>query len=149
MTDGDGQYDPRDFARLLETAVREKADGVWGVRSQRQDTSFRLAISRGGRWFKKRMLGSSAITDSGCGIWVARRRFLLPIIECETAPAGQLHCHLADLMTAQGARIAEQPIHHRSRTRGQAKYGMFNRLGPGWRSLIQAANVRRKLQKAR
>lgn len=148
MTDGDGQYDPRDFARLLDAANERRADAVWGVRARRQDTAFRLAISRAGRWFKRQMLGGSAVTDSGCGIWVARRSFLLPIIESCPNPSGQVHCHLADLMAAQGAVVVEQSITHRSRSQGQAKYGMFNRLGPGFRSLVQASAIRRALRKA-
>ena len=148
MTDGDGQYDPLDFQRLMDTALAGNADAVWGVRERRQDTRFRLVISRAGRWFKKAILGSSAVTDSGCGIWVARRRFLLPIANASHAPAGQIHCHLADLMVAQGAAVREMIIHHRARITGTAKYGMFNRLIPGLRSLLQANEVRRSLPKA-
>lgn len=147
MTDGDGQYDPRDFAHLLEAARRQPADAVWGVRAQREDNAFRLRISKAGRAFKKWMLGGSAVTDSGCGIWVARKKYLLPIVQHCPQPAGQVHCHLADLMACQGAVITEQPITHRSRTQGRAKYGLWNRLGPGRRSLNQAAAIRQALRR--
>ena len=141
IMDGDGQYVPGDFSRLLEEARARGLDAVWGLRAARSDTSFRKGISRGGRAIKRSMLGGAAVADAGCGIWVARTRYLRSVPAHCTDPAGQVHCHLAEMIAAQGGRVGEAPIRHRSRERGVAKYGLLNRLGPGWRSLVQARRV--------
>lgn len=146
MMDADGQYDPVDFIRLLEQARKQNADAAWGFRQQREDSIWRLLISRGGRTVKRVLLGGTAVQDTGCGIWVARRSRLLPAIQACPRPAGQVHCHLPDLIVQQGGIVVECPITHRARQAGQAKFGFLNRLGPGLRSLLQARRAKQALR---
>jgi dolichol-phosphate mannosyltransferase len=145
LMDADGQYDPADFPRLLATARERSVDAVWGQRAQRSDHPWRLLCSRVARAVKRATFGALRVDDPGCGIWVARVDFLRPVAEGERAPAGQLHCHLAELIAAQGGRVGQMAIHHRHRAGGQAKYNMLNRLGPGSRSLAQAGRLARRL----
>jgi Glycosyl transferase family 2 len=147
MMDADGQYDPTDLIQLLKQARSQNADAAWGFRQRRDDSAWRLLISRGGKAAKKSLLGSTAVRDTGCGIWVARRPLLLPAIQASPQPAGQVHCHLPDLMVQQGGTVVECPITHRSRHAGQAKFGFLNRLGPGLRSLLQARRAKQTLRK--
>ncbi len=148
LMDADGQYDPRDFPHLMAAAKAAGARACWGQRAQRSDHPWRLLCSRVARAIKRRALGGLAVDDAGCGIWVAQTAFLRPVAEGEPAPAGQVHCHLAELIVVQGGRVIQSAITHRHRAGGQAKFGMWNRLGPGRRSLVQAERLRRRLTPA-
>jgi dolichol-phosphate mannosyltransferase len=145
MMDGDGQYDPKDFSRLLAHAGEARADAVWGIRRQRQDHALRFLSSWIGRTTKRLILGRPKAQDAGCGIWIARSRYLQIIPGVCPDPAGQVHCHIPELIATQGGRVAELEIAHRSRHAGQAKFGALNRIVPGLTSLFQAAKCRRKL----
>ena len=145
MMDGDGQYAPNDFPRLLALAGDTGADAVWGIRLHRRDNALRFLASWIGRTTKHLALGGHVIQDSGCGIWIARTRYLQPIPGVCPAPAGQVHCHLPELIATLGGRVAELEITHRSRHAGRAKFGALNRIVPGLTSLCQAARSRRRL----
>ncbi len=142
IMDSDGQYDPRDLVDLFRRVEADTA-AVWGVRARRHDNRWRKLISRAGRLTKRLILGSCTVQDTGCGIWIAQTRFVRDLDALCPQPAGQVHCHLPELIRTRGGRIAEQAIRHRSRMGGQAKYGALNRMGPGLRSLLQARTMLR------
>jgi len=146
MMDGDGQYAPNDFPKLLAFARQVRADAVWGIRVHRQDHALRFLSSRIGRLTKRQVLGRQMVQDTGCGIWIACSRYLQPIPGVCPDPAGQVHCHLPELIATQGGRVAELEIMHRSRHAGRAKFGTLNRIVPGLLSLCQAAKGRRRLK---
>ena len=146
ILDADGQYVPDNVAMLLAAAQQEGADACWGRRERRSDHPWRLFCSRIAKGLKRRALGGLSVEDAGCGIWVARVKYLKPVAEQIKDPAGQVHCHLAELIEAQGGRVTQRPIQHRSRAGGTAKFGMWNRLGPGRRSLQQARDAVKKFR---
>lgn len=148
MMDGDGQYDPNDFPRLLAFARDVRADAVWGIRVHRQDHALRFLSSRIGRMTKRLALGGQMVQDTGCGIWIARSQVLQSIPGVCPDPAGQVHCHIPELIATQGGHVAELEIAHRLRPAGQAKFGALNRIVPGLRSLCQAAKGRRRLKRS-
>jgi len=146
MMDGDGQYEPSDFPRLLAFARETRADAVWGMRVHRQDHALRFLSSRIGRATKRLVLGGQVVQDTGCGIWIARSQYLQPVPGVCLDPAGQVHCHLPELIATQGGHVTEMEIAHRARSAGQAKFGALNRIVPGLRSLCQAVKARRRLR---
>ena len=146
MMDGDGQYAPNDFLTLLAFASATNVEAVWGIRRHRQDTALRFLSSWVGRTTKRLTLGGQVVQDTGCGIWIACSRYLQPIPGVCPDPAGQVHCHLPELIATQGGRVAELEIMHRSRHAGRAKFGTLNRIVPGLLSLCQAAKGRRRLK---
>jgi dolichol-phosphate mannosyltransferase len=145
MMDGDGQYTANDFPRLLAFAGKAQVDAVWGIRLHRQDNALRFLSSWIGRTTKRLALGGQMVQDAGCGIWIARSRYLQPIPGVCLAPAGQVHCHIPELIVTQGGRVAELEITHRARHAGRAKFGTLNRIVPGLASLYQAARCRSRL----
>jgi dolichol-phosphate mannosyltransferase len=147
MMDGDGQYDPNDIPRLMAHAASAGSDAVWGIRASRQDHALRFISSRIGRATKRIALGGQIVRDTGCGIWIARSQYLQPIPGVCPGPAGQVHCHIPELITVQGGRVTELDISHRSRHGGTAKFGALNRILPGLRSLRQAAAARKRLKR--
>lgn len=144
IMDADGQYDPCDLARLLGNPA-PACDAIWGIRTQRHDRPWRSFISRIGRFIKRFILGSCTVADTGCGLWIARTRFLKELDQLCPKPAGQVHCHIPELIRCQGGQIIEMAIAHRVRRGGCAKYGAWNRLLPGFRSLLQARQLVRLL----
>ena len=74
------------------------------------------------------------ITDVGCSLKAYRREFLanLPMFT-------GMHRFLPTLVRWNGARVTEVPVRHRPRLRGQAKYGIGNRL---FRTLADLMAVR-------
>ena len=145
MMDGDGQYTPNDFPRLLAFANESQVDAVWGIRLHRKDHTLRFLSSWIGRTTKRLALGGQIVQDSGCGIWIACSRFLQSVPGVCPDPGGQVHCHLPELVASQGGRVAELEIAHRLRHAGRAKFGALNRIVPGLTSLCQAARCRRRL----
>lgn len=146
VMDADGQYDPADITRLMAHAFESHAAGVWGVRAAREDNSWRKLSSCLGRQVKRLIIGIPAVKDSGCGLFVARRDLCLRIATACPNPAGQVHCHLADIIRSHGSVVGEIPITHRVRQGGTAKYGMLNRMMPGLKSLFQARRLQTNLK---
>ncbi len=141
MMDGDGQYCPADFQRLRDRANETGADAVWGIRGKRCDYGWRLFISRIGRRVKRLMLGHCCVSDTGCGIWVAKACHLRDLRQRCPDPVGQVHCHLPEYIQSRGGKVVERDIEHRARHAGQAKFGAINRIIPGLRSLFQARRL--------
>ena len=123
--DGDGQNDPNDIPLLLERLKQGDVDMVNGVRQSRQDTWVRKLSSRIGNGFRN-FVTRENVTDVGCSLRVFRREFALNIPVFKG-----MHRFLPTLCRMRGCRVTEQPVNHRPRLRGTAKYGIGNRLWVG------------------
>jgi dolichol-phosphate mannosyltransferase len=128
--DGDRQNDPADLPTLL--AALEQADLVVGVRTKRQDSAVRRWSASVARWARMAVLGVG-FQDTGCNLRVFRRRVLADIL-----PFNGFHRFLPVLAHASGTKVVEVPVHHRPRTAGASKYGVWNRL---WRGLADLAAI--------
>ena len=132
--DGDGQNDPADLPRLVEAALLDDdVRLVMGNRVTRRDTWLRRLQSRVANGVRGRLL-HDATPDTGCGIKVAHRpTFLeLPVFD-------HMHRFLPALFQRHGARVVSVAVSHRPRTRGQSKYGLFDRL---WVGIVDLFGVR-------
>ncbi len=133
MMDGDGQNDPRDFARLLAALRAQGVDMMCGVRARRNDTLVRKISSRVANGVRN-WATKETVTDVGCSIRVFRRACIDRIKLYEG-----LHRFFPTLFRIEGFTIGEMPVNHRPRQRGESKYGIGNRL---WRGLRDLAAVR-------
>ncbi len=118
--DADLQNEPLDIPLLLRRLETDPSvDMVSGWRQQRQDA----AISRRLPSLIANRLISRAtrvnLHDYGCALKAYRR----PIID-RIRLYGELHRFIPSLARDAGARIAEMPVRHHARTRGQSKYGI-------------------------
>jgi dolichol-phosphate mannosyltransferase len=123
--DGDGQNDPADIPRLLDSMSRQGVDMVNGYRANRRDSFVRRASSRTAN-FTRNLLTGRTVRDVGCSTRVMRK-------ECtDYLPhfAG-MHRFLPTLVSMYGFTLAEEPVNHRPRQTGQTKYGIGNRLWVG------------------
>lgn len=116
--DADLQNDPRDIPAML-TRLEEGFDVVCGWRRDRQDDFLtRTLPSR----IANRIISAASrvhLHDYGCTLRVYRREYLseLPLY-------GEMHRFIPIYVTWAGARLAEMPVTHHPRTRGQSKYGL-------------------------
>jgi len=137
--DGDRQNDPRDVARLLAMVEGGRCDGVVGVRVRRQDSWVRRISSRIGNAVRNWITGDR-VTDAACGVKVLPRAAFLK------APRfNGMHRFMPTLMRSLGLRIVEEPVNHRPRSAGRAKYGIGNRALRGLRDCFAVAWYRSRV----
>lgn len=132
--DGDGQNDPADIPALVAVALATPGVRlVMGNRVSRRDTWLRRLSSRVANGVRDGLLHDGT-PDTGCGIKVLHRpTFLeLPVFD-------HMHRFLPALYRREGAAVVSLPVAHRPRTRGQSKYGLFDRL---WVGIVDLFGVR-------
>jgi dolichol-phosphate mannosyltransferase len=130
LMDGDGQNDPHDIAKILESM--DHADMVVGVRLDRRDSFVRRLMSRTANKIRSRILNDS-ITDSGCGIKALDREVFDAFIPIRT-----LYSFMPALALSAGFTVKQVPVRHRPRLGGKSKYGVRQFL---WRPLLDLLGV--------
>jgi dolichol-phosphate mannosyltransferase len=132
--DADGQNDPADIGRLLDSLAGDPSLAmVAGRRAGRRDSGWKRFQSRLANALRDRITGHR-VADTGCGLKAARRAALLALPRFDG-----MHRFLPTLVTLSGGRVAELPVAHRPRLRGRSKYGALNRAA---RALRDALGVR-------
>jgi dolichol-phosphate mannosyltransferase len=139
--DGDGQNDPADLPALW-TAKGEPANAsvrlFQGNRVTRRDTPYRRLQSRVANGVRSSLLGDGT-PDTGCGIKLMHRETYLSLPYFD-----HMHRFLPALFMRTGARVISIPVRHRPRSRGQSKYGMFDRLWVGIVDIFGVMWLRRR-----
>jgi dolichol-phosphate mannosyltransferase len=140
--DGDGQNDPADIPKLIAARDLPENRGVhlvMGDRSaSRKDTAYRRLQSRIANGVRSGLLGDGT-PDTGCGIKIFLRDTFLELPRFD-----HMHRFLPALFQRQGTRVISVPVSHRQRTRGQSKYGMWNRLWVGLIDIVGVIWLRRR-----
>jgi glycosyltransferase involved in cell wall biosynthesis len=117
--DGDLQNDPADLEKLMRRIEDEGFDIVSGWRRNRQDAFVtRRLPSLAANWIIGRITGVR-LHDYGCSLKAYRSEVIRNI-----RLYGEMHRFIPALASWVGARIAEEPVHHRPRTLGKSKYGL-------------------------
>jgi len=131
--DGDGQNDPADIPKLLAAAENSGLPTlklVMGNRTTRRDTWLRRTSSRIANGVRGSLLRDGT-PDTGCGIKVFDRQVFL-----DMPRFNHMHRFMPALFQREGFSVISVPVNHRSRTRGQSKYGLHNRLWVGILDLL-------------
>jgi len=126
--DGDLQNDPADIPRLLEGM--ESLDMVCGYRARRKDSLVRRLSSRIANGVRRRLTRDDTI-DVGCSLRAFRKECLK-----EIKFYNGMHRFFPTLFRLEGYKIAQIPVNHRPRLRGETKYGIGNRLFRALRDLM-------------
>jgi glycosyltransferase involved in cell wall biosynthesis len=123
--DGDGQNDPADVPRLVETLEQHaEYDIVSGWRKDRQDRLLsRRLPSAAANLLVRRLTWTREVSDFGCSMKAYRREVLEDV-----HLYGEMHRFLPAICKWRGARIIEQVVNHRPRTAGDSKYGLRRTL---------------------
>lgn len=134
LMDGDGQTDPREFAKLLDAFRTSGVDVVCGVRAHRNDTMSRRLASKIANRIRRAIL-DDGIRDTGC----SQKLFVRGAVDL-MVPFNGLHRYLPALFKHAGLRISEVEVHHRARHAGSSKYtnldralrGIYDLIGVSW-----------------
>src|SRR5436190_4857920 len=123
-TDGDGQYDVRELARLLPL-MKPGVDVVNGYKSKRADSLHRVII---GKMYNRtaRLLFRLPIRDVDCDFRLIRREALQHIGEISTSGAACLE--IIRKLKANGAVFAEVEVSHYPRLHGRSQFFTFQSL---------------------
>jgi glycosyltransferase involved in cell wall biosynthesis len=117
-TDGDGQYDVAELARLLPR-MRPDVDVVNGYKLERADAPHRRLLGA----FYNRVVSAAfqlPIRDVDCDFRLIRRR-ILGRVEL-TASSGAICVELVHKLNAAGAAFVEVPVHHYPRAHGRSQF---------------------------
>jgi glycosyltransferase involved in cell wall biosynthesis len=131
-SDGDLQNDPADIPLLVETLERDDLDMVCGWRKQRHDPLSKRVPS----FFANRLISWATgvrLHDYGCSLKAMRGDVARGI-----RLYGEMHRFIPAVASWMGVSLAEVPVNHRPRTRGQSKYG----IGRTVRVLLDLFTVR-------
>ena len=116
--DADLQNDPADIAALAHK-TSEGFDVVSGWRRNRRDAFFsRVLPSMIANFIISKVTGV-ALHDYGCTLKIYKTQHLKAV-----ELYGEMHRFLPALLGYMGARIAELPVNHRARAKGNSKYGL-------------------------
>ena len=126
--DGDGQNDPGDILKLIETrnhSTLKELKLINGYRKKRQDSIIKIISSRVANFVRGRVLHDMT-PDTGCGLkLIHRTTFLnLPFFD-------HMHRFIPALIRRAGGNILSVEVSHRPRKAGQSKYNISNRLWVG------------------
>jgi glycosyltransferase involved in cell wall biosynthesis len=128
--DGDGQNDPHDIPRLLETLERNGYRVVSGWRQQRQEgLLLRVLPSRIANGLIA-VVSRVPVHDNGCGLKIYRRA----VVERAALPRGW-NRFLPAILGVKANEVAEVPVVDRQRQHGQSHYGI-NRTVAVMRDLL-------------
>jgi glycosyltransferase involved in cell wall biosynthesis len=124
-TDGDAQYDPREFQLLVEH-LRDDVDVVQGYKIQRNDPLHRIVIGKLYHTVVRTMFGLP-IRDVDCDLRLIRRHVFDTVHL--TRDSGVICVEMMTKIAQGGFRITEVPVHHYHRAYGQSQFFNFRRVG--------------------
>ena len=119
--DADLQNPPEEIPRLV-AKIEEGYDTVGGWRENRQDSLFRKLPSHLVNVVMSRVTGVK-LRDYGCMLRAYRREVIDSINQCHESSS-----FIPALANLFSRRVAEIPVGHAERERGQSKYGLIKLL---------------------
>ena len=131
-TDGDAQYDPREFARLVEHLTPE-ADVVNGYKIARHDPPYRLLIGRLYHHTVRRLFGLP-LRDVDCDFRLLRRA-VFDRVRLDS-DSGVICVELMTKVHQAGYRVVEVPVHHFHRAYGRSQFFNVRRVARVGRDLL-------------
>jgi glycosyltransferase involved in cell wall biosynthesis len=123
--DGDLQNDPKDIPKLVRRLLVEDLDLVAGWRQNRQDGMFLRKIPSKIANRLIRSITELEFQDLGCSLKAYRASVLKRV-----SLYGEMHRFIPAWMATvtSPTRMAEEPVSHHARTRGESKYGISRTL---------------------
>ena len=116
--DADLQNPPEEIPKLV-AKIEEGYDTVGGWRENRQDSWFRKLPSHSVNYLMSKVTGVK-LRDYGCMLRAYRREVVDSINQCQESSS-----FIPALANLYARRVAEIPVGHAERERGQSKYSLF------------------------
>jgi glycosyltransferase involved in cell wall biosynthesis len=124
-TDGDGQYDVNELAKLMPLMIKE-VDVVNGYKIRRSDSKRRVLL---GGIYKRlaRLLFHLPIRDVDCDFRLMRRAAIQGVDLVSTS--GVVCTEMVYKLHSAGCRFTETPVNHYPRLHGQSQFFTLRRVG--------------------
>ena len=137
--DGDGQNNPSDIPRLLDSYISNtNISLVGGIRSKRKDSFVKIFSSKIANNIRSKILNDGCV-DTGCSLKVFNKQKFLKF-----PYFNGMHRFLPALFSGYGHKTIFINVDHRARVNGYSKYGTIDRL---YRGIIDIIRVRRIVKK--
>ena len=133
--DGDGQNNPRDIMKMIETrdaSVNKDIRAVFGIRKKRKDNLVKKGSSLVANYIRNIVL-RDMVSDTGCGLKLIHRSTYLDLPYFD-----HMHRFLPALIKRSGCTVSTLEVSHRPRIAGKSKYTINNRL---WTGIIDLLGV--------
>lgn len=117
--DGDGQNNPQDIPRMIDTLTGGSYDIVCGWRKDRKDAFVSRSLPS---IIANRLISWATgvrLHDYGCSLKVYRSEVVKPL-----KLYGEMHRFLPAIASEQGVAIKEVEVNHRARRHGRSNYGI-------------------------
>ena len=139
-SDGDGQNDPRDVARLFAKLGQPGNEPalVCGTRANRIAKQSRRFASRYANWLRNKLLKDDC-PDTACGLKLYWRDAFLQLPFFTT-----MHRFLPALFLTYGHKVAYELVNDRPRIAGKSKYTNLERALIGFYDLIGVTWLRKR-----
>lgn len=124
-TDGDAQYDPREF-KLLADRLTDDVDVVQGYKIQRHDPIERIIIGKLYHTVVRTIFGLP-IRDVDCDFRLIRRKVFDEVTL--TQDSGVICVEMMTKIAQAGFKIREVPVHHYHRAYGKSQFFNVRRVG--------------------
>jgi glycosyltransferase involved in cell wall biosynthesis len=121
--DGDGQNDPHDIPRLLETLERQGYRVVSGWRQRRQEGLMLRVIPSRLANYMIATVSRIPVHDNGCGLKIYRRE----VVANAALPRG-MNRFMPAIFGVKAAEVVEVPVNDRRRQHGESHYGISRTL---------------------
>lgn len=123
-TDGDGQYDVSEFAKLVPLMV-DGVDVVNGFKIKRSDDMRRIVLGEIYKFLARQMF-RLPIRDVDCDFRLMRRKAIQEIDL--TSHSGVVCTEMVYKLKRAGCRFTEIPVHHYPRLHNRSQFFTFSRI---------------------
>ena len=140
QTDSDDEMPATAFGKLWE--LRHNMDAVIGIRTSRNQSLGRRAITRAAR-FTARVAFGCRLADVNCPYRLMRSAALAPLLAPIPDDIFAPNVVLSGMLARSGARLAEMPVPHRDRNTGVVSILGLRALRAAVRSFAQTVRLSR------
>ena len=140
QTDSDDEMPAASFGELWE--LRHDADAVIGIRTSRNQSVGRRAITRAARLTAQAAFGCR-LADVNCPYRLMRSSALTPLLDMIPDDTFAPNVAISGMLARSGARLAEVPVPHHGRTTGAVSILGWRALRAALRSFGQTVRLRR------
>jgi glycosyltransferase involved in cell wall biosynthesis len=138
QVDSDDEIPAAAFPALW--AARDDADAVLGVRTGREQSGGRLAISKVAR-LTVRLLYGKGIADVNVPFRLMRSEVLAPLVAKIPPDTFAPNVAISGMLARSGARIVQLPVPHQERRAGQVSIVGWGALEAAARSFVQSVRL--------
>ena len=122
--DGDGQNNPKDILKIINI-IKKDDDLIYGIRLNRKDSFSKVIASKIANRLRSFILKDNCL-DTGCGIKFFKKKSFTQVKYFNGN-----HRFYPALFIGKGLKVRSISVDHRSRLKGQSKYGNFSRAIKG------------------